>query len=131
MSVGGPGVSIVYPIEEIVVNLENGGEVLTTGVSEAFYVVSFKGEILGWHLVANTEGILTVDILKAFESVPTEFDSIAGTEVPSLNNQQYNSDTVLSTWSETRLDPGDILGINVIAASGISQATITFKIQKY
>jgi hypothetical protein len=58
---------------------------------------------------------------------PTDADSIAGSELPTLSGVLKNEDTSLSTWT-TSLTVGDVIMFNVDSATAtevILQLTVT------
>lgn len=130
MSVGGRSVSIFTEIQEIKINLDGNGGVISTGVGNSFYTVSDYGSIVGWYITGNPSGSITVDVWKKFQAIPSGAgDSICGGEKPSLVASQLNSDTDLTSWN-IYLVPGDVLGINIESVSGITNCVITLKVSK-
>jgi hypothetical protein len=125
---GPPGPSPAWA-EELIVTLDGGGELLVPGDTKAFYTVTFNGTITGWYLTADQPGNLVLDVWKAANAIPTNANSIAGTEKPNLAAQQIASDTVLSTWSAT-VAPGDVLGFEIESATSITKATLVLRILK-
>jgi hypothetical protein len=130
MTIGGYGVSFTPAIEEIKITIDNGGSVISTGESKTNYVASFRGKVVGWRLVGSPSGSIVIDVLKTNGSIPSNVDSICGSEKPTLSAQQYNEDTNLSTWT-TRVDKGDIFGINIESVTDITHAVLTISIRQH
>lgn len=128
--IGHRGVWANRDIDEIKVNLDNGGSVITTGEGTAFYTASEYGKIVGWHITGYPTGSIVIDVWKKAEGIPTNLDSITGSEKPTLVNQQINSDTKLTTWTNQRIRPGDVLGIEIESVSNLTSCVLTLKIQR-
>lgn len=127
MIVSGSGVSVYPPIEEIKVNIGEKGTPIVPGLGKEYYAASYRGKIVGWRIVGQPSGSVEVDILKTHDSIPTTLDSITGSEIPSLVNQQINSDTELTTWT-TEVEPGDIFGVNILSATDVENLVLTISI---
>lgn len=128
--IGKRGVWATRDIDEIKVNLDNGGSVITTGEGTAFYTASEYGKIIGWHITGYPSGSIIIDLWKRSNAIPTNLDSITGSEKPTLNSQQINSDTELTTWTDRQIRPGDVLGINIQSVSNLTSCVLTLKIQR-
>jgi len=86
------------------------------------------GIIESWTLVSDVPGNLILDVKKStYQNYPT-FNSIAGTEKPTLSNQSKNKDDGLSTWNTT-LNAGDILRFEVQSCDLIKQFLIAIKLK--
>lgn len=110
--------------DEIVVTFDGGGSVLPVGPTEAYYTVPANATITGWYLTGSPSGSLVVDVWKAAGTIPTNANTITGTEKPTLTAQQLNSDTSLSTWT-TAVTVGDVFSFEVESAASVTRATLT------
>lgn len=125
--------SLVAPAVEGVVHaacatVGDGTTVVTTG-PKGFIVVPYDGTITGWYLTASESGGIVIDVWKDVWAhyPPTDADSIAGTELPTLSGTDHNSDEALDTWTTT-VTAGDVLGFNVDSCSGITRAVLVLNI---
>lgn len=130
MSVGGRSVSLFTEAQEIKINLDNGGSVITTGDGTSFYQVSDYGQIVGWYITGYPSGSIVIDILKKFNSIPSVLDSITGSEKPTLSGGQLANDVDLTTWTNRNLIPGDVLGIAILSVTSLTNCVITLKVAK-
>jgi hypothetical protein len=99
-----------------------------SGGSIAYVVCPFSGTIDQWHLVADAAGSAVVDVWKAAGTIPTNADSIVGSEKPTLSSDQLNSDTDLTTWTTLDVAAGDVFGFEVESASGLTRITIEIRV---
>ena len=68
--------------------------------------VGFDCTITAWEVVSNVSGSIVVDIKKSTYAAYAVFNSIAGTEKPTLSAAQKNTDTNLTSFS-TSISKGD------------------------
>jgi hypothetical protein len=108
---------------EITVTIDGGGAVITPGPLAAYKPVSVSGTLVGWYMVADELGSISIDVWKSHAVVPTAADLISGLNGPVLLNQQVNSVNSLPGWT-TAIAVGDIFGFNVAACSGIKRVTL-------
>ena len=104
--------------------INGGGSNITAGGT--YYVkCPFAGNITGWEIIANTSGSIVVDVWKdTFANFPpTVFDTIAGSELPTLASQTTNSNYTISSWLKT-VTQGDWFAFNVVSTSGLSSAVV-------
>jgi hypothetical protein len=127
MTVGGRGVSLVQPIEEIKVNLDNGGSVLTPGSGTSFYTATYRGRIKRWALTGYPSGNIELDIIKRNGEIPVFTDTICGGNFPYLSGQFYNTDDQLNNW-EKNIEPGDVFGLIIRSASTLTSSVLTLTI---
>lgn len=115
---------------DLVVVIGDGTNAITTGV-KGYFPIDFACTITQWTLVADASGSIVIDVWKDTYAnfPPTDADSIAGSELPTLSSQQKNQDTSLSTWT-TSVSAGDVLGFNVDSATTVKQVTLTLKVTK-
>ena len=81
--------------------------------------------IIGWSIISDVSGSCSVDIWKN-TTIPTSANTITGSEIPQLSNQQINSDNNLTTWN-TSIFANDIVYFNVISASTITKLNLVIK----
>lgn len=110
--------------------IDGGGQTIVTG-QKGHLVVPYSCRIKGWTLLANTSGSVVVDIWKDTYAnfPPTNLDSIAGSEKPTLSSVAKAQDNNLTTWS-LDLVKGDILGYNIDSVSAISRLTLNLDVSK-
>lgn len=94
---------------------------ITTGVKARVWF-PFACKITGWTILADAVGSCVIDVWKDTYAnhPPTNADSIAGSEKPTLSSAQKNQDLTLTTWTQN-VAAGDILFFNVDSASTVKQ----------
>lgn len=104
------------------------GGTISTGV-KLYVEVPVPLKIKGWTLLADASGSIVIDVWKDTYAnfPPTNADSIAGSEKPTLSSQQKNQDIALSTWTTTDIDVGDVLAFEVESATTVKQVTLTIR----
>jgi len=102
--------------------LEVGGTSITTGV-KSYTSVNFNCTITGWRITSDASCSIVVDVWKDTYSnfPPTNTDSIAGSELPTLSSAVKNEDLTLTTWT-TSVTSGDVIGFNI---DSITQGSAT------
>ena len=91
--------------------------------------IEVSGVIQSWVIVADKIGNLIVDVKKCSYANYPDVISICGSNNPVLNNQNKNTDDLLSGWNTT-LNAGDILNYEVINTStNISKFSIALKVK--
>ena len=105
-------------------DIDGGGSVITTG-AKSWVRVPFNMTITGWEITADQSGSIVVDVWKStYDNFPpTVSDTIAGSEKPTLSNQQKNQDTSLTTWTTT-INAGDYIRINVDSVNTVKKVAI-------
>lgn len=111
------------------------GVVLDAGMSSissggTYYVkIPFACTIDSWEVIADKTGNIVVDVWKSdFANFPpTIADSIAGTQFPSLVNQQKNLDVNLTTWDKNVI-AGDWMAFHVDSADTVSYVVVTLQV---
>jgi hypothetical protein len=119
-----------HRVEHLFVVLDGGGSQLATG-QKANLHLAWSYEIVGWTLLADTTGSLTVDLRVAasYAAYPT-VASICAAAPPSLTAAQKNdSDALPMTGWTTLLSAGQVLRPFVSSASGINLATLTLRLR--
>jgi hypothetical protein len=128
---GPPGSSVaggITPKRIVGMVFDGGGSPPTVG-SVGYVVCPFAGTIDQWHFVADQSGSAVVDVWKAAGSIPTNGNTIAGTEKLTLSAQQLSSDTALSTWT-TSVSAGDVFGFEIESVSTCTRLTAEVRIQE-
>ena len=93
----------------------------STGVKN-YFVSTTSWRITGWYLVSVAPGTtMQVDVLKAANAVPNSSQSITGTELPTLTNDQLSSDLTLTTWTDLDVAVGDVIGVEVTSTDAVSE----------
>lgn len=131
---GGGALHQIWPVlSTVAVVLGNGSDVIATGVAGDPFVVPMACTITGWTILSTVSGSIVVDVWKDSYAnhPPTDADSIAGSELPTLSSATKNQDLALSTWSGSgALAAGDILRFNVDSASTVTQVTLVLHIRR-
>jgi len=105
--------------------IDGSGAAVTTGL-KGFVQVPFAGVIMRWGLLADQPGSVVIDVWKAsFKNAPpSASQTIAGSEKPTLANQQKAEDSSLNTWA-TAVAAGDVIGFYVESASTVTRVSLT------
>lgn len=112
--------------------IDGGGSVITTGL-KGYISVPYNGTITGWVLLAGGTGSIAIDVWKtSFAGAPpTVANSITGTGEPTLSSAQKAQNLDVSTsWSDTSVSVGDVIGFNVDSVSTITRVNLDIKITK-
>lgn len=109
----------------------NSGREIDIG-QKAIIPFEFPCQIVGWRLLADIAGDLELDLLlDDYASYPpTSADSIVASAPPFLSAQSKNLDTALVGWSTSVAD-GDVLIVEVVSASSITQFSLTLKLRRF
>jgi hypothetical protein len=110
------------------ITIDGAGSTITTG-NKGHVVIPYNGTITGWTIVADQSGSCVIDVWKANNLIPTSSNTIAGTEKPTLSNQQLNSDTNLTTWTSS-ISTGDIIAFNVDSATTVTRVNLSISVIK-
>lgn len=125
------GVSYVIPADEIRINLEGADDSdLLPGVASYFYRSTGNGNIVGWAVVANNSGSLSMDVLLKNGDIPIETDIISIDNPPTLTNEQLSLSFNTVNWKR-QIKVGDIIGVNIKDCAGISSAVISLKVERF
>jgi hypothetical protein len=123
---------LAFEDDSVVVNfiIDGGGSVIAAG-EKGHVELPFAMTITGWTILADQSGSIVVDVWKDSYAnyPPTNADSIAGTEKPTLSSAQKNQDLSLSSWT-TAVAAGDILAFNVDSASTVTRVTVALRGRK-
>lgn len=110
------------------ITIDGAGSTITTG-NKGFVIIPYSGTITSWTIVADQSGSCVIDVWKANNLIPTSSNTIAGTEKPTLTDQQLNSDTNLTTWTSS-VSPGDIVAFNVDSATTVTRVNLSINVIK-
>lgn len=129
-AVGAAQMSANTTIGTVGITIDGGGSAITTGV-KGYVEVPYSGTIEGWTILGDTSGSIVVDVWKDTYAnyPPTDPDSIAGTELPTISAATKGQDLALSSWGTT-VTAGDVIGFNVDSATTITRATLVIRIRK-
>ena len=116
-----------------------GGGEITPGV-KGFIVVPYKGMITGYTMLADKVGSITIDIMKQiyehYEDMLTDplgasmiTNNLPAGEYPTITNAQKAQTSSLSNWSPD-LQPGYILGFNVISCTDITKLMLSLTVRR-
>lgn len=108
------------------ITCDGAGAVLTVG-TKGYVTIPFTGTITGWYIVGDQSGSIVMDVWKAAGALPTNANTITGTEKPTLTAQTNNSDTALSTWT-TAVTVGDIMGFEIESVSTLTKVNLVIAI---
>ncbi len=121
---------------EIVVVIDGGGSVITTGLKGYLGPVPFDGTITQASLVADQSGSIVVDVWKctyaqfdAGSTHPVSGDKITASAPPTITTATKSQDSTLTGWT-TAFAAGDIFALNVNSATTIQRATLSLKFTK-
>ena len=111
------------------ITIDGGGSAITTG-TKGYIQVPFSGTITGWTLLAHQSGSIVIDVWKDefLYFPPTVYNTIAGSELPTITSGIKNENNALTTWT-TAVTAGDIIAFNVDSATTISTVTLSVQIQ--
>lgn len=119
----------ITPRRVVGVTFDGGGSAPTVG-TVGYLVAPFNGTIDQWHIVADASGSAVVDVWKAAGTIPTNANSIAGSEKPTLSAAQLGSDTSLTTWTTTTVTAGDVFGFEIESVTTCTRLTVEVRISE-
>jgi hypothetical protein len=124
--------TFAFEDDAVVINfiIDGGGAVISVG-EKGHIEVPFAMTITGWTILADQSGSIVVDVWKDTYAnfPPTNADSIAGTEKPTLSAAQKNQDLSLTSWT-TSVAAGDILAFEVESASTVQRVVVALRGKK-
>jgi hypothetical protein len=87
--------------------------------------------VVGWTFAALQTGSIVVDLWKDTYAnwPPTDADSIAGSELPTISASNKGQDLSLSSWT-TALTKGDWIIANVDSCTGVHAGTLSVRVQR-
>ena len=112
------------------ITIDGLGGVISIG-QQGYVSIPYNATINGWTLLGDTTGSCVIDVWKdTFGNFPpTSGDTIAGSERPTLASQSSNRNLALTGWT-TNISTGDIIGFNVLSATGITRANLIINVTK-
>ncbi len=127
---------ITPPVTSVVgLTLDGGGADITTG-QKGYIQVPFAGTIIGWSIVGDAVGSISVEVDKKASSAPPAAPAIPNTTTDKISAaapialsaaQSAAVGTVgVSTWT-TAVAQWDVIGYNVASCAGIKRATISIQ----
>lgn len=116
-------------VDDITVTFDGGGSALAVGDTRSYFVAPYSGTITGWYLTGDPSGSVVIDVWRATGAIPSNANSIAGTEKPTLSSAVLASDTSLTTWTTT-FSQGDVFGFEVESATSVTKATLTLRVTR-
>lgn len=122
------GSNATTSVTSMVVTIGDGVNVLTTG-TKGYVSIDYAATITGWTIVALQSGSCVVDVWKAAAAIPTNANTITGSEKPTLSSQQRAQDASLSSWT-TAVSANDVFGFEIESATTCTQVTVTIKMTK-
>lgn len=106
---------------------DGGGSVLTTG-SKGFAEVQANCKIVGWTMIADQSGSITITVKACPRYRFPTTATIVGGNPAKLVSQQINSDSSVSGWLPL-LHIGDILEFNIDSATTVTRVQLILKCQ--
>ena len=110
------------------ISLNGNGAYISTG-SKGYLTIPYDCTLTQWQLVASATGSIVIDVKRAsYANFPTT-TSIAGTELPTLTNQQKNQDLSFSSWT-TAIAANDVLEFVVNSNTNVTFCNLNIKLTK-
>ena len=108
---------------------DGGGAALAAGAQGDAYI-PFAATILGWTLLANVAGSITIDVWKDSYAAypPTSGDSITGSTPPTITAAIKNQSSALTGWT-TAIAAGDTLRFTITSAGTIGRVTLALTLK--
>lgn len=119
--------SFVSTVRTINYVIDGGGAVISSG-SKGHVVIDIDCTIIGWTILSDAVGSITVDVRKStYIGFPTT-TSIAGSELPVLSSAQKNQNIVLATWIAS-ITAGDVLEFFVTGSpTTVTRVTVALRV---
>lgn len=118
-------------VEDVGVIINGAGNVILAG-TKGYKEIDFPCTIVGWTLLADQSGSITLDIKKCqFSGFPTT-TSITASAKPALSSVQNNQAAAanLTGWT-TQINAGDILEFDVTGTpTSVKQVSLILKVQR-
>lgn len=127
-------ISAYVPLQLIIVpmSIDGAGSPIAPGV-KGYFQLPYPGIIIGWSIIADQSGSISVDIDKHASPVPpspptvpnTTSDKISASAPVVLSSSQSAAvaATGVASWS-TSIAQWDVLGFNVTSAATLTRVTI-------
>ena len=103
-------VSLRTPTTRVEIGVHNPSAAITTG-AKGRKTISLTGTIVGWRVVADQSTTAVLDVWKANGSIPTNSNTITGSNKPTLTAAQVASGNA-ATWT-TSVVAGDVIILEV------------------
>jgi len=100
------------------------GQPIITGVKRSGKI-PFGGTLVGWTMMCNPQGSITVQLLRSADGAGLPVSSISGTGNPAISLSVENHSTNFTGWSSTTLTPFDNLALNVLFVANVNYVTFT------
>jgi len=112
------------PDGQIIITINGGGSVPTTGVLLDF-MVPVTLTITAWTIIADQNGSIVIDLWRDSYAAypPTIIDTQVAADPPTLISAIKNSSTALSGWTKT-WTANDIVRVNIVSAAVLTRATL-------
>ncbi len=120
------------------ITIDGGGSVIGAGV-KGYIQIPFPGTIVGWSIIGDQSGSISVDIDKKASSAPpsapaipnTTTDKISASAPVALSTAQSASvaSSGVSTWT-TSIAQWDVIGFNVTTATTVTRVTIELEVDR-
>lgn len=125
-------------IRKVALSLDGSGSVLTTGVKGQIQV-DFAGTIIGWSIIGDQSGSISVEVDKKASSAPaaapavpnTTTDKISASAPIALSSAQSASSAAsgVSSWT-TAVALWDVIQFNVASVTTLTRVTLYLRIQE-
>lgn len=102
-----------------------------SGSDQQMHRFNYDAVIVGWALLANAAGDITIDVWKdTFANFPPDnSDTITAANEPALSSAQSGEDTTLSGWT-TAIASGDCIIANVDSVTTITDCALILHVRK-
>ena len=126
---GSAALSFADEYDKISFGFDGGTLVMATGLKARLAGIGYSGTIVGWYLVGDLSGSVTVDIWKSNAAVPTVGNTITASAKPALSSAQYGASTTLTGWTTTFLHD-DVFIANIDSATTITNLSLVLRVKK-
>ena len=117
----------------LVVQISNGGSVITTGEIDRNFYVPYAATIESVEMVSddNTSGSIVIDVWKgAYADLPLDnADSITASDPPTISSATKSQDTTLTGWT-TSIAKGEWIRLNVDSVTSLKYVTLVLVLTK-
>jgi hypothetical protein len=120
------------------ITIDGGSSVISTGV-KGYVQIPYGATIVGWSIMADQSGSISIDIDKHSSSAPpsaptipnTTTDKISASAPISLSSAQSGAVAAagVSTWT-TAVAQWDVIGFNVTSAATLTRVTILIEMTR-
>jgi hypothetical protein len=107
----------------------DGGGILIPAAETSWVMIPYACSINAWQMTSDISGNAVVDVQRAtYSNFPT-FTTIAGSELPTLSNQNKNQDTNLTTWTQA-IAVGDYIRFSLSSNTAATYIYVTLETLK-